>query len=94
MLEKGGLMSIDKEWVAIYRCPETLQTVSIADSSLIQRLNDAVIRGSLQTKGNKPVSTQLEGGLIREDQQILYPIREDIPDMLIENGIPLDQLAG
>ena len=94
MLEKGGLMSIDKEWVAIYRCPETLQTVSIADSSLIQRLNDAVIRGSLQTKGNKPVSTQLEGGLIREDQQILYPIREDIPDMLIENGIPLNQLVG
>ena len=87
-------MSIDKEWVAIYRCPETLQTVSVADSSLIQRLNDAVIRGSLQTKGNKPVSTQLEGGLIREDQQILYPIREDIPDMLIENGIPLNQLVG
>lgn len=87
-------MSIDKAWVAIYRCPETLQTVSIADSSLIQRLNDAVIRGSLQTKGNKPVSAQLEGGLIREDQQILYAIRKDIPDMLIENGIPLDQLAG
>ncbi len=87
-------MSIDKDLVALYRCPETLQTVSVADSILIQRINDAVTRGSLQTKGKKPVSTQLEGGLIREDQRILYPIRENIPDMLIENGIPLDQLTG
>jgi uncharacterized protein len=28
--------------------------------------------------------------LIRADRQILYPIREDIPVMLIEEGIPLE----
>jgi uncharacterized protein len=30
--------------------------------------------------------------LIRPDQKILYPIREGIPVMLIEEGIPLDQV--
>ena len=86
-------MSLDKELLAILCCPETKQPVSIADPLLIQRINNAVASGSLKNKGKKPVSTQLEGGLVREDQQILYPIRENIPVMLIEEGIPLDQLA-
>ena len=86
-------MSIDKDLLAILCCPETKQPVSIADPLLIQRINNAVTSGSLTNKGKKPVSTQLESGLVREDQQILYPIRENIPVMLIEEGIPLDQLA-
>lgn len=86
-------MSLDKELLAILCCPETKQPVSIADTLLIQRINNAIASGSLNNKGKKPVSTQLEGGLVREDQQILYPIRENIPVMLIEEGIPLDQLA-
>jgi uncharacterized protein YbaR (Trm112 family) len=32
----------------------------------------------------------LDGGLIRGDRKMLYPIREDIPVMLIEEGIPLE----
>lgn len=86
-------MSLDKELLAILCCPETKQPVSIADPLLIQRINNAVASGLLKNKGKKPVSTQLEGGLVREDQQVLYPIRENIPVMLIEEGIPLDQLA-
>ncbi len=87
-------MSIDKDLLAILCCPETKQPVRLADPALIQRINDAVTNGSLKNKGKNPVSTRLDGGLIREDQQILYPIRENIPVMLIEEGIPLDQLAG
>ena len=29
----------------------------------------------------------------RQDQKILYPIREGIPVMLIEEGIPLEQVT-
>ena len=35
----------------------------------------------------------LEEGLIREDDKILYPVREDIPIMLIDEAIELDKLA-
>jgi uncharacterized protein len=38
------------------------------------------------------VSGELDGGLIRSDRKILYPIRDHIPVMLIEEGIPLDQI--
>jgi uncharacterized protein YbaR (Trm112 family) len=33
------------------------------------------------------------GGLVRADNKILYPIREDIPVMLIDEGIPLEQVS-
>jgi uncharacterized protein YbaR (Trm112 family) len=85
-------MNIEKDLLAILCCPETKQPVRLADTSLVQKLNEAVTRGSLRNKGKKPVSELLDGGLIRADQKILYPIRENIPVMLIEEGIPLEQL--
>jgi uncharacterized protein len=83
-------VSIDKDLLAILCCPETKQDVSLADEVLIEKLNDAVSRGQLKNKANKPVTESLDGGLVRSDRKILYPIREDIPVMLIEEGIPLD----
>jgi uncharacterized protein len=86
------VMGIDKELLAILCCPETKQAVSLAEESLIQKLNAAVVRGELKNAGNRPVSGELDGGLIRADRKILYPIRENIPVMLIEEGIPLEQV--
>ena len=85
-------VQIDKDLLAILCCPETKLDVSLADDALIGKLNDAVSRGVLKNKAQKPVTEMLDGGLIRADKKILYPIREDIPVMLIEEGIPLDQV--
>jgi uncharacterized protein YbaR (Trm112 family) len=84
---------VDKDLLAILCCPETKLEVSLADDSLIEKLNDAVSRGTLKNKAKKPVTELLDGGLVRADRKILYPIREDIPVMLIEEGIPLDEIA-
>ncbi|MGC4097684.1 MAG: hypothetical protein QM706_11245 [Nitrospira sp.] len=86
-------MSIDKELLAILCCPETKQVVSLADELLIQKLNAAVARGELKNVGKRPVSAELDGGLVRTDRKILYPIRDHIPVMLIDEGIPLDQIS-
>jgi len=85
-------MSIDSDLLAILCCPETKQPVSVADASLIEKINAALARGELKNKGNRPVTGQIDGGLLRADQKILYPIRENIPVMLIEEGIPLEQI--
>ncbi|MBM4126835.1 MAG: hypothetical protein FJ247_05720 [Nitrospira sp.] len=82
---------IDKELLAILCCPETKQPVTLADATLVSQLNEAAARGVLKNKATKTVSEQMDGGLIRADQTILYPIREGIPVMLIEEGIPLHQ---
>ena len=86
-------VNLDKDLLAILCCPETKQGVVLADDSLIQKLNGAIERGALKNKAQKPVTEKLDGGLIRSDNQILYPVREDIPVMLIDEGIPLAQVS-
>jgi uncharacterized protein YbaR (Trm112 family) len=83
-------VNIDKDLLAILCCPDTKQDVSLADDALIAKLNEAITRGQLKNKASKPVTEPLDGGLLRGDRKILYPIREDIPVMLIEEGIPLE----
>lgn len=86
-------VNIDKELLAILCCPETKQDVSLAGEPLIASLNARIQKGELKNKGGQPVKEPLDGGLLRADKKILYPIREDIPIMLIEEGIPLEGMA-
>jgi uncharacterized protein YbaR (Trm112 family) len=86
-------VQVDKDLLAILCCPETKLDVSMADETLIVKLNDAVSRGVLKNRAQKPVTELLDGGLVRSDRKVLYPIREDIPVMLIEEGIPLEQIV-
>jgi uncharacterized protein len=85
-------VNIAKDLLAILCCPDTKQDVTLADEAVIAKLNAVVSRGQLKNKANKPVTEPLDGGLIRSDRKMLYPIREDIPVMLIEEGIPLEGL--
>ncbi len=89
----GKKANLDKDLLAILCCPETKQAVSLADEQLIQKVNATIERGALKNNAQKPVTEKLDGGLIRSDNKILYPIREDIPVMLIDEGIPLDQVS-
>ena len=84
--------TIDKDLLAIICCPETKQDVSLADDALIGQLNDRIGNGKLKTKAGQIITERLDGGLVRADKKILYPIREDIPVLLIEEGIPLEGL--
>lgn len=91
--EGSGKVNIDNELLAILCCPETKQDVTLADESLIARLNERIEKGELKNKAGQTVNEKLDGGLIRADKKIVYPIREDIPVMLIEEGIPVEGLV-
>ena len=86
-------MSVDEHLLSILCCPATKQSLRLADEAVVLRINQFVSRGILVNVGQKLVSDKIEGGLIRSDGQIVYPIRENIPVMLIEEGIALDQLS-
>ncbi len=88
--EKG---IIDKELLAILCCPETKQEVSLAEETFVAELNARIGKGEIKNKAGQPVKEKLDGGLVRADKKILYPIRESIPVMLIEEGIPLEGLS-
>ena len=80
---------LDPELLEILVCPETKQPIRLADPAVVQKLNVAIAEGSVSNKGGEPVSEKIEEGLIREDNRCLYPIRDDIPIMLIDSAIPL-----
>jgi uncharacterized protein YbaR (Trm112 family) len=89
----SGKVTIDPDILAILCCPETKQDVGLADSELINRLNDRIEKKEIKNKGGQIVTERLDGGLLRADQKILYPIRQDIPVMLIEEGILIEGLT-
>jgi len=80
---------IDKELLAILCCPETKQNVALAGDDIVQKINDAVRDGTAVSRHGAKVVDAIDGGLVREDGKFLYPIRENIPIMLIDQAIPL-----
>ena len=86
--------TIGKELLAILCCPETKQEVSLLDNQTLNQLNAEIEKGELQNKAGHPVKEKLDGGLIRNDGKIVYPIRDQIPIMLIEEGIVLKETIG
>jgi uncharacterized protein YbaR (Trm112 family) len=55
-------------------------------------LNEAIRQGRLRTIGGAPVDLPIEGALIRADRLVAYPIRDDIPVMLVAEGMALQEL--
>ena len=84
---------IDKELLDILACPENKTPVNLADEALVEEINRRIEKGELRNRGGKPVEKKIDGGLVREDGAYLYPIEDDIPIMLIDEAIPLKDIA-
>ena len=80
---------LDPELLKILCCPETHQPIGLAEPSLIEKLNRQIAAGQLSNRAGQLVKEKIDGGLVREDKKFLYPIRGDIPIMLIDEAIPL-----
>lgn len=84
---------VDAELLEILVCPETKEPVRLADADLLERVNAAIERGSVQNRGGETVEDTIDEGLVREDGKVLYAVRDDIPIMLIDEAIVLDDLS-
>jgi len=84
---------IDSEFLNLLRCPESQQTLSVADAALVRSLNEKIAAGSLKNRAGETVGQPLDGGLVRKDQTVLYPIRQDIPVLLIAESLALAPAA-
>jgi uncharacterized protein YbaR (Trm112 family) len=80
---------IDKDLLQILACPETHQALAEAGADLLKRINDRIAAGQAKNKAGGEVKQALEAGLVRQDGKILYPIRDGIPVLLIDEGIPV-----
>ncbi len=81
---------IDQELLGILCCPKTKVPVEMLSDDKRNTLNERIKKGVVKTVEGKKVDTPLEAGLITEDQKTIYRIDDDIPIMLIDEGIPAD----
>lgn len=81
---------IDKDLLDILACPETHQPLAMAEPALLAKINKLISGGSCTNAGGKKVVDPLDAGLVREDGKVLYPIRDDIPVLLIDEGLKVD----
>jgi len=80
---------VNPDLLKILCCPETYQPLREATPEVVNDLNQRISSGNLKNRAGKQVAERLGGGLIRSDGKYLYPIREEIPIMLIDEALPL-----
>ncbi len=83
----GGML--DPQLLALLRCPETRQPLAELSPKELARLESARAAGTLQTRAGRTVNERVEAGLVREDGAYVYPIREGIPVLLVDEALPL-----
>ncbi|MCI5065099.1 hypothetical protein MRY87_05195 [bacterium] len=74
-------MTISKQFMELLCCPATHQPLREVSPTELSRL---------QQEGGQELAS-LEGALIREDQAVLYPIRDGIPVLITEEAISLSR---
>lgn len=80
---------VDASLVAIMACPETHQSLTVADEATVQKVNAAIAAGTLKNRDGEAVTEAIEAALIREDGVYLYLVRDNIPVMLIGEAVAL-----
>ena len=81
---------INEQLLKVIVCPINHQPLLVADQQLLDKLNQAISTGTIKDRAGRPLTAPIQEGLIRQDGQILYQVRENIPVLLADEGIPLD----
>lgn len=84
---------VNAELLDLLVCPEDKSDVKLIDDATLSRVNQAIAGGNVKNRGGEAVSEAIDAGLLRADGKYLYPIRDDIPIMLIDESIPMEQVS-
>ncbi len=83
---------LDPELLDILVCPDNRTPVRMADDDLLMALNRAIEGGEVRNHRGEILKDLVQAGLVREDGVVLYPIRDGIPIMLIDEAVSVGNL--
>lgn len=84
---------ISDDLLKVIACPETKQDLVIAEQDIVDKINSLIEAGELLDRSKQQVTETIDGGLIqKKDRKYLYPIRNEIPILLMDESIPLKKL--
>lgn len=80
-------MSIDTQLLNMLVCPESKAPLKLADTEMLAELNAGIAKGDVRNIGDSVVELPLSEGLLRDTGDRIYPIRDGIPVLLVDEGI-------
>ncbi|HET7358528.1 MAG TPA: Trm112 family protein [Rhodanobacteraceae bacterium] len=83
---------MDKHLLDILCCPVGKTPLRLIQREELQRLNQAIEAGQVDTVAGVRVTVPLVAGLVTTDGKVIYRIEDDIPVLLPEEGIGCLQL--
>ena len=83
--------TVSAQLLALLRCPETMQPLSLASPEQLALVEATRAAGSLRDRAGKPVTELISEGLIRADGRLLFPVRDGIPILLLDEAVPLGE---
>ena len=85
-------MPISEDLLQILCCPKTKVPVEMLSAEKLEKLNAEIAAGNVKYIDESAVDQPLQEGLITTDGQTVYRIDDDIPVMLIDQGIATRQI--
>lgn len=84
---------MDKQLLEILCCPLTKTPVRPARREELDALNRSIAAGGLLTVSGAVVASPLSDALVTRDGKVIYRIEDDIPVMLVDEGISTLQVG-
>lgn len=85
-------MGFDKALLDIICCPVTHVPLELMADGNLQHLNSLIAAKRIKTCADELVTEALQEALVTRDGRMAYPVRDGIPVLLEEQGIPLAEL--
>ena len=84
---------IDRRLLDILCCPATRTPVRVLAANELDALNHAIAAGAVRTESGTTLTAATSAALITRDGRTIYRIDDDIPVMLVDEGIATAQIA-
>ena len=85
-------MALDPSFIDSLVCPESMSRLRRAPDQLVDRINTAIGDGLVRNRAGNLVTEPIREALVREDSVLVYLVREEIPNLLIDESLELDKV--
>lgn len=80
---------MDSEMLSLLCTPDTREPLVEASEEILSKVNAEIALGTLKNVGGAAVSEALEEALLSQDGKKLYPVKNGIPVLLMDEAIAL-----
>jgi uncharacterized protein YbaR (Trm112 family) len=83
---------MDRKLLDILCCPASRQPLTLLESAGLEALNRTIVAGQVKRVDDTPQRDALRQALVTRDRRTIYRIDDDIPVLLVEEGITTVQV--